>query len=443
MAGLGAFGDARFRRLFAGQALSSFGDSALYLTLGIWAKTLTGSNSAAGAVFLALTVPFLIAPLAGHLVDRVRRKPLLIVTNAVTAVMVLALLAVNSRGELWIIYAVAFGFGVSWSILSAAGAGLRTDMLRGEQLASANAALSSVNQGVRVLSPLVGAGIFTAIGGRWVAVLDAVTFVAAIAALISIRVTESERDGSGSPGTGGAGTGAGTGGTVWSELTAGFRHVRSVPLLAQLAVVGAVAFGVIGLDETIIFAVIGQGLHRSPSFLGVLSSVQGAGSIGAGLVAVILLRRAGPARTVGIALACFVAGALAMRSSALPLVLAGIACDGFGAVWLSVGYGTATQRYTPPRLQGRVDAASDVFLLGPQTASIAAGAALISVVSYRLMLLLMAIVIGGCAVVLLVRPAAEPSAVQPSAVQPSAVQPSAGEPSAGEPSAAEREKLST
>jgi hypothetical protein len=44
----GALRDRRFRRLFAGQALSSFGDTAMYLTLGIWAKTLTGSNAAAG-----------------------------------------------------------------------------------------------------------------------------------------------------------------------------------------------------------------------------------------------------------------------------------------------------------------------------------------------------------------------------------------------------------
>jgi MFS family permease len=73
------------RRLFAGQALSGFGDSALYLTLGIWAKTLTGSNAAAGGVFLALAAPTLFAPLAGHLADRVQRKTLLIVVNAITA----------------------------------------------------------------------------------------------------------------------------------------------------------------------------------------------------------------------------------------------------------------------------------------------------------------------------------------------------------------------
>jgi hypothetical protein len=33
----GPFADPRFRRLLAGQSLSTFGDAALYLTLGIWA----------------------------------------------------------------------------------------------------------------------------------------------------------------------------------------------------------------------------------------------------------------------------------------------------------------------------------------------------------------------------------------------------------------------
>src|SRR5882724_10917688 len=77
----GPFADPRFRRLLAGQSLSSFGDTALYLTLGIWAKALTGSNAAAGGVFLALGIPALFAPAAGHLADRVRRLPLLIGAN--------------------------------------------------------------------------------------------------------------------------------------------------------------------------------------------------------------------------------------------------------------------------------------------------------------------------------------------------------------------------
>jgi hypothetical protein len=44
----GALRVRRFRRVFAGQAVSSFGDTALYVTLGIWAETLTVGNAAAG-----------------------------------------------------------------------------------------------------------------------------------------------------------------------------------------------------------------------------------------------------------------------------------------------------------------------------------------------------------------------------------------------------------
>lgn len=58
----GPFADPRFRRLLAGQSLSTFGDTALYITLGIWAKALTNSNAAAGTVFLMLGLPALSAP---------------------------------------------------------------------------------------------------------------------------------------------------------------------------------------------------------------------------------------------------------------------------------------------------------------------------------------------------------------------------------------------
>jgi hypothetical protein len=59
------------------------------------------------------------------------------------------------------------------------------------------------------------------------------------------------------------------------------------------------------------------------------------------------------------------------------------------------------QEQTPPRLQGRVNAAASTMLITPQTVSIAVGAALINVVSYRLLLVVMAAVIGLCAAWLL------------------------------------------
>ncbi len=395
----GPFTDPRFRRLLAGQTLSTFGDTALYLTLGIWAKALTHSNSAAGCVFLALGLPALFAPAAGHLADRVRRRPLLLWANGLTAVGVLSLYAVHSAAQLWIIYLVAFGYGVSFSVLGSASAGLQKDLLPAAHLAAANAAMETTGYGVRIIAPLAGGGLFAAFGGRAVALLDVATFAAAIAALSSVRVTESPPEPAPA--------------RTWRhEMAAGFRHIRGVPLLAQVTIVTACAFSVIGLSETVTFAVIAQGLHRPPAFLGVLSSVQGAAAIAAGLVMTPLLRRLGTARMTGVALAGFALGALACVTASLPLVLAGAVADGAGLLWLVAVSATAIQRHTPPRLQGRATAAWTAAIITPQTLSIAAGAAAISYASYRTLLLAIVAATGTCAVLLLARPAPEPQEEQ-------------------------------
>jgi MFS family permease len=335
-------------------------------------------------VFLALGIPALFAPAAGHLADRVRRRPLLIGANALTAALVLSLLAVHSRSQLWIIYLVAFGYGVAFSVLGSGFAGLQKDLLPGPDLAAANAALTSIGYGLRIVAPLAGAALFTAFGGGAVAIMDAATFAAAIAALAVLRLTESAPE-------------PAQPGTFRREVAAGFRHLRRVPLLAQITGVTACSF-----------AVIGQGLHRPPSFFGIYSGVQGAGSVAAGIALTALLRRAGTARMIGLSLAWFALGATAYLSDSTVLVLAGGFADGAGVVWLVAVTGSAIQRYTPPRLQGRAQAAWTMVVVTPQTLSIAAGAALISYLSYRVMLLAIIAVLAACAAVILIRPAPEP-----------------------------------
>src|SRR3954463_10215902 len=105
MRSLFAHRDARL--LLLGQTLSYFGDRALYLVLGIWVKSLTGSNAAAGLVFFVLALPSIFAPLAGLLVDRVRRRPLMIAVDLAVGAAVLLLLFVHDRGDVWLIYLVA------------------------------------------------------------------------------------------------------------------------------------------------------------------------------------------------------------------------------------------------------------------------------------------------------------------------------------------------
>ncbi|HET8893187.1 MAG TPA: MFS transporter, partial [Gaiellaceae bacterium] len=100
------------RLLIGGQIPSMFGDWAMFVVLGIWAKVLTGSNSAAGLIFFVLAIASLAAPLGGLVVDRVPKRPLMIGTHLVLAGVVCLLLFVHGRSDLWLLYVVAALYGL-------------------------------------------------------------------------------------------------------------------------------------------------------------------------------------------------------------------------------------------------------------------------------------------------------------------------------------------
>jgi MFS family permease len=385
------------RVFVAGWTASVFGDWAMFIVLGVWTKDLTGSNSAAGLVFFALALPSLFSPLAGLVVDRLPRRPLLIWTYAVEAVVVLSLLFVHDRGDVWIIYAVTIFYGAAGTFAASARSALLTVMVPQELLAESNGVLQTLREGLRLVAPLVGAIIYASVGGGAVAVLDSASFVVVVIALLRIRLEEPrfEREEH----------------HFVSELLAGARHVFATLPLRQIVLATGGCLLVVGFSETLIFAVLEQGLHRSPSFFGVLSSLQGVGAIVGGVTAARTMRRLGDVKLVGLGMVLFALGGISFVSHSLPLVLAGMAVGGAGIAWLIVGYATAIQVRTPLRLQGRVLSASDTLVNTPQTISIALGAALIGVFDYRLLVVVMAVVVAACAAYLLTR-GPEPIAVE-------------------------------
>ena len=411
MRGVLAVRDARVFLL--GWTLSQFGDWAMIIVLGVWAKDLTGSNTAAGLVFFAFAAPSLFSPLAGLLVDRLSRRRVMIWSYASEAVVVLSLLFVHDRGDVWLLYAVTLFYGAAGTLAGSARSALMTVILPRELLGEANGMFQTVREGLRLIAPLAGAAIYSQTGGGAVAVLDSVTFVAVVVALLFLRTPEPrfEREEH----------------RFITEALAGARHIVRTSALAQIIFTCGVCLLVVGFSETVIFAVLDQGLHRPTSFFGVLSSLQGVGAIAGGLTAARLLRRLGDATLVGLGMALFAIGELSFVSSSLPLVLVGVAVAGAGVAWLIVGFATSVQTRTPDRLQGRVFSAADMIISTPQTVSIALGAALITAVDYRLLVVVEAAVTMLCAVYLVTRrieaavTARSPSAPSPLPPQPSAL----------------------
>ena len=370
----------RDARLFlAGQSLSLLGDTALWLALGLWAKDLTGSSSAAGLVILAIVAPQLLAPLGGLLVDRVRRRSLLLALNPLTALAMLPLLTVNGAGDVWIIYAVSVAYGISFMLLSAGQSALLVTLVPLDLLGTANATLQTVREGLRLVAPLAGAGLYTVAGGGAVALLNAATFVAATIALLALKIREPKPVAVTEP--------------LKRAFAAGARHVKVTTPLRRTVVACAAAMGVIGFGETLLYE-LPDALGKDSSFAGILIAVQGVGAIAGALTATKVMARRGELTLTGAGMTIMAIGALATADQSLPVVLAGKVLFGVGLPWMVIGAFTLLQRVTPPHLQGRTFAAAELAIAAPQTASIALGAALVAVLDYRVLIVIQSITVG-------------------------------------------------
>ena len=167
------------------------GDSLMLIVLAIWVKDLTGSNGAAGLTFFFLAIPALVAPLFGMFVDRFKRRTLLFWGNLVSAFAVAPLFLVHDRDDVWIIYPVAFLYGISFIVLAR----------RTQRTAQGDAAGRAAGRRQRVAVHQQGGAapgrpadrgrpLHGVIGGGSVAMVDAASFVLAA---IAVRCSRSPR----------------------------------------------------------------------------------------------------------------------------------------------------------------------------------------------------------------------------------------------------------
>jgi MFS family permease len=352
------------RLYLAGLTASLLGNSAMTLVAGVWVKMLTGSSAQAGLVSACVYAPSLAGPLAGLLADRVDRRRWLVGINLSSAATVLILLGVHSAGGVWLVFVAMSAYGIEIVLIDPAEVALFAEMLPPEIRRRVNGWRLGIQELGRLCAPLLGAGLFTLVGGGAVAGLDSATFLLAAGVTAMLRVAPRRRA-------------VPRATTLRRELSEGARHIWAEPELRRVAVAAAGVMAVSAIGVAAQYSLV-IAIGERPAFLGVLAAALGVGSIAASLLSGRLIERIGEPKLAVAGLVNFAAGDLLQAPGWLPAALAGEIVLGFALPWAYLAALNIAQTRTPNRLQGRVAAAITLALFGPQAPLQALGAFAIS-----------------------------------------------------------------
>ncbi|MGA7592086.1 MAG: MFS transporter [Candidatus Sulfotelmatobacter sp.] len=171
-------GNRNFRRLWLAQIVSEIGDWFYTLSIYTLLLQLTGhASSVALALVLQVLPQTFVGPTAGVVNDRLRRKHVMIATDLVRVVVVLAMLLVRSRSMVWLVYPLLLAETVMAAFFEPARSSVIPNIAAKGEVLIANT-LSSATWSVNLLIGASVGGVVAAFFGRdAVFVLNALSFL--------------------------------------------------------------------------------------------------------------------------------------------------------------------------------------------------------------------------------------------------------------------------
>src|SRR3954468_23840797 len=183
-----------FRLFFGGQSISLIGTWMTRVATSWLVYRLTKSSLLLGTVGFAGQIPtFLLAPLAGVIVDRIDRRKVLVWTQALAMVQSLALawLTLSHRINISEVLALSAFQGV---INAFDMPGRQSFMIRMVEdradLSNAIAINSSMVNVARLIGPSLAGLVIAATNEGWCFLVDGVSYTAVIASLLTMRVAQ-------------------------------------------------------------------------------------------------------------------------------------------------------------------------------------------------------------------------------------------------------------
>jgi MFS family permease len=387
----GLWRDGDFLKLWTGQTISAFGSRitregiplAANLTLGAGPAEM-GLLAAAGAAPVLL-----VGLLAGVWVDRLRRRPVLIIADVLRAALLGSIPAAAIFGSLRIeqLYLVTALVGVLTVFFEVADQSYLPTLVEREHVVEGNSKLGATDSLAEIGGPPLAGVLVQTITAPLAILFDALSFLVSAASVALIRKPEpaptphAERVG------------------AWSEILVGLRVVFGDPVLRATVAAGASWSFFGGAYATLYNLFLLRELGVRPAEYGVLVAMGGVGALLGALGAGRLTRRVGLGRAlIGVmvlsglvALLTPLAGGT--HTQVLLMLGASQLVGDFGGAIEGIAVTSLRQAVVPDRLLGRANASAGFLIGGVHPIGALLAGALAGAIGMRATLLIA--VIGG------------------------------------------------
>jgi MFS family permease len=366
-----------FNKAMVASGFANLADGVFWVALPLLAVQLTRSPVLVAGVTIAARIPWLLAPVAGALADRLDRRQTMIRANLVRTVLLggLALAVAADLASLAMLYAVALLLGIAETLFDTSAQSLLPALVARDDLTRANSRLFAVElvANTFVGPPLGGllaaAGLAVAMGTPAAAYLVGAGCLALIAG-------------------GFRAVGAGPAGStrLRDEVVEGMRFVWRHRVLGPLAVMLGIenmAFSAM-FSVFVLYAVAPGPMGLTEAGFGVVLAMLGVGSLVGTWLAVPVERRLGRVRTLAVSVVLSAASLAVPAATALVVpvaasqVVAGVAIVLWNVVTVSL-----RQRITPDRLLGRMNASYRLVGWGTMPLGALAGGVLAETLGLR------------------------------------------------------------
>ena len=350
-----AFRSRNYRLFFIGQGISLIGSWMTQLAT-IWlVYHLTNSPVMLGIVGFTSQIPsFFLAPFGGVFVDRFSRHRTLIGTQILAMIqsLTLAVLALTGVIQVWHIIALSLVQGFINAVDAPARQAFVPELIeKRDDLANAIAINSTMFNGARLIGPAIGGLLIAQVGAAYCFLIDGVSYIAVIAALLAMNIKSNKRQVSNA--------------NPFKQIKEGFNYAFGFPPIRAILILSAL-ISFMGMQYTIIVPIFAEKiLQGGAETLGFLMAASGVGALFGGIYLATRQTVVGLGRLIAFGPTILGCGLIAFSLSRfLPLSLFSLLFVGLGTILQIAAGNTVLQTIVDDDKRGRVMSLYTMSFLG-------------------------------------------------------------------------------